>query len=150
MENNKKAENDEFRFECTACGQCCYGDDDAYIEVTQPESDEIRQYLNISAAEFNNRFLVRFTDGSMGIRILENGRCSLLDEDMRCRVYAVRPVQCRTYPFWPELVRNSRRWQQEARRCEGIGHGPLVPERYIDEQVTLCKLQQARLKKEQN
>jgi hypothetical protein len=69
---------------------------------------------------------------------------------MRCRVYAVRPLQCRTYPFWPELVQNSRSWQREARRCEGIGNGPLIPQPYIKEQVALCKLQQARLKEEQS
>jgi len=39
----------------------------------------------------------------------------------------VRPQQCRTYPFWPEIVETRGAWQEEARRCEGMGRGPVIP-----------------------
>jgi Fe-S-cluster containining protein len=48
-----------------------------------------------------------------------NGDCVFLGEGRRCRIYAVRPAQCRTYPFWPELE-TRQAWRDEARRCEGI------------------------------
>jgi hypothetical protein len=35
-------------------------------------------------------------------------------------------VQCRLYPFWPELVEYRDVWEHEARKCPGIGQGPLV------------------------
>jgi uncharacterized protein len=71
-----------------------------------------------------------------GIRIDADGRCSLLGRDMRCRVYAQRPRQCRTYPFWPEVVGSRAAWQREARRCEGIGRGvAAVPLAEIERQL---------------
>ena len=40
-----------------------------------------------------------------------------------CRVYDARPTQCRTYPFWKEVVRDSRSWNEEGRFCPGIDGG---------------------------
>jgi uncharacterized protein len=39
----------------------------------------------------------------------------------------VRPRQCRTYPWWPELVEKKRDWTEEAQRCEGMNRGTHVP-----------------------
>lgn len=30
------------------------------------------------------------------------------------------PMQCRTYPFWPEPLTSRHDWEAEALRCEGI------------------------------
>jgi hypothetical protein len=38
----------------------------------------------------------------------------------------VKPVQCRLYPFWPELVENRANWEAERTMCPGIGKGGLV------------------------
>lgn len=37
-----------------------------------------------------------------------------------CSIYSVRPAQCRTYPFWPEIVQSPHHWAAESARCEGI------------------------------
>ena len=55
------------------------------------------------------------------------GPCVFLTQDNRCRIYAVRPLQCRTYPFWPEVVESRAVWRGEARRCEGIDQGQVIP-----------------------
>ena len=31
------------------------------------------------------------------------------------------------YPLWPELLSSRRAWQAEAKRCEGIGRGTVIP-----------------------
>ena len=47
--------------------------------------------------------------------------CVFLDGKL-CSIYSVRPVQCATYPWWPELM-NSVAWQLEGREiCEGFDH----------------------------
>ena len=51
------------------------------------------------------------------------------------RVYPVRPLQCRTYPFWPEVLASRQAWQREARRCEGINRGRAVPAGRIRRQL---------------
>jgi len=126
------------KFECTGCGRCCFGDADSYIQVTEAEAEGIRAQLGVSRAWFRRRYLMRLEDGlGQGIRIDPDGRCSLLGSDMRCRVYAQRPRQCRTYPFWPEVVSTRAAWQREARRCEGIGRGTAVPLADIERRLRL-------------
>ena len=126
------------KFECTGCGRCCFGDADSYIQVSDAEAEDIRVQLGVSRAWFRRRYLIRLEDGlGQGVRIDPDGRCSLLGSDMRCRVYAQRPRQCRTYPFWPEVVTTRAAWQREARRCEGIGRGAAVPLADIERRLRL-------------
>lgn len=39
--------------------------------------------------------------------------CIFLGPDNKCAVHAVRPLQCATYPWWPELVADVEAWQRE-------------------------------------
>jgi Fe-S-cluster containining protein len=116
------------RFECTACGQCCRGRPGThYVAVTHAEQEAIRTQLGLSPDWFRRRYLERLDDGSHGVRLNADGRCPFLNSAGHCDVYAVRPQQCRTYPFWPELVDERRHWHGEKRRCEGIDRGAVVP-----------------------
>lgn len=55
--------------------------------------------------------------------------CPMLRDD-RCTIHEVKPRQCATYPFWPEIVESARSWQNEQRSCPGIGRGePWPPEK---------------------
>ena len=49
--------------------------------------------------------------------------CPLLGPE-GCTIQAVKPAQCRTYPFWPELLQSRGAWESEKGRCEGIDLGP--------------------------
>lgn len=120
----------KLRFECTGCGGCCTGRGNAsveyYVAITPAEQRDIQKYLGVSLAWFKRRYLMRFEDGEESLR-WEDDRCVFLDGEKRCRIYPVRPMQCRTYPFWPELVKSKFAWRAEARRCEGINRGEIVP-----------------------
>ena len=37
-----------------------------------------------------------------------------------CIIYEARPLQCRTFPFWPFLVESKELWKNEKYRCGGI------------------------------
>ena len=119
--------NSSLRFACTGCGACCTGGADHYVETSATERAAIRAFLKLSPAWFRRRYLVRVDADTTGIRLGRNGRCPFLGGDNRCRIYAVRPRQCRTYPWWPELVEKKRDWAEEARRCEGMNRGTVVP-----------------------
>lgn len=127
MTNSYKAP----RFKCTGCGKCCTGNPTThYIELTSGEAENIRRSLSIGRTWFIRRYLVSLTDESHGLRIERNRRCVFLDKKKGCRVYKVRPQQCRGYPFWPEILHSRSAWKKEARRCEGIGQGNLIPRKY--------------------
>jgi uncharacterized protein len=116
----------KLRFECTGCGGCCTGRGEHYIAVSRAEQRRIQDYLGISWRWFRRRYLTVDEDGKESLR-WEHDRCTFLDDDRRCRVYHTRPAQCREYPFWPEVVASVDSWRREARRCEGIGRGAVIP-----------------------
>jgi hypothetical protein len=119
-------EKNRIRFECTGCGVCCTGDASRYVEAGPQEQEAIRDYLQVSRAWFRRHYLTRVDDTTLGLR-MTRGRCLFLQENGRCRIYTVRPAQCRTYPWWPEVVQSKTSWQNEARRCEGINRGRVIP-----------------------
>ena len=113
------------RFACTGCGECCTGRGSYVIEISRAEQRRLQNFLGISWDWLRRRYVFRFDDETEGIRMHPNGDCVFLGADRRCRIYSVRPKQCRTYPFWPELV-SRKAWRVEAQRCEGIGRGPVI------------------------
>lgn len=122
-------------FECTGCGRCCFGGAEHYVHVSRAEAERIRRHLNVSSAWFNRRYLTKpDAGGGRGIA-LRDGRCVFLGADLRCTIYALRPVQCRTYPFWPEVLRSRSAWRAERGRCEGIDRGRTVEVQFIERQL---------------
>jgi Fe-S-cluster containining protein len=115
------------RFHCTGCGKCCLGSQEHYVEVSPEEAERIRNRLELSKPWFRKKYLVKVFEDKQGLRITEQGQCILLNEEGKCSVYEDRPMQCRTYPFWPEIVFHKKTWDAEAKKCEGINQGDVVP-----------------------
>jgi len=109
------------RFECRRCGRCCSGAPGT-IYVTSRETVDIAAYLRITPARLRDAYLYPFRD-SYSIRETDDGRCLFYGNG--CRIYAVRPQQCRSYPFWLGNLRSKRHWHTAMRACPGIGRGRL-------------------------
>ena len=120
-------EQTRLRFACTGCGACCHGGGDYHVYLNAREAEGIRRFLGVTKAWFRRRYLRRAPAGELILCQGNGDRCVFLAPDKRCRVYPVRPLQCRTYPFWPEVLRSRTAWRREARRCEGIDQGTVVP-----------------------
>lgn len=120
-------ETQALRFECTGCGRCCIGGGDYHVFLTDTEAEAIRLHLGLSRRWFRRRYLRRLPDGDQVAAMNADERCIFLGKDNRCRVYSARPAQCSSYPFWPEVLNSKTAWQREARRCEGINRGAVVP-----------------------
>jgi len=132
-------ERHKLRFSCTRCGRCCMTGGDYFVFLTKQEAGRIRNYLKLSRRWFRQRYLQRLESGELVAAVREDDCCVFLDADGQCRVYAVRPVQCRTYPFWPEVAGSALAWQREARRCEGINRGAVVPLDKIRLAIKACR-----------
>lgn len=126
------------RFHCTGCGKCCYGNPGShYIAASGVELEQIRQHLRLSRDWFLRHYTEALPQGNRGIRINDKGACPFL-LDGQCGIYRLRPSQCRSYPFWPEIVDSQKGWQAESQRCEGINWGEIVPLKRIEQQRTRC------------
>ena len=106
-------------FECTQCGHCCTGDP-GIVYVAPAELAPIAAALGLSTQETIRRYLLPWRDGHT-VCEEANGRCLFYDRG--CRVYTVRPTQCRTWPFWLSNLRSEERWAKTAKACPGIGRG---------------------------
>ncbi|MGH7175786.1 MAG: YkgJ family cysteine cluster protein [Tepidisphaeraceae bacterium] len=40
-----------------------------------------------------------------------------------CTIYPVRPLQCRTWPFWSGNLSSEENWKDASRGCPGMGVG---------------------------
>lgn len=114
------------RFECQpGCTKCC--DQQGFVYLTGGDLERIAQYLRMTAREFEKRFVYR-TKHLLRLRVPRERQCEFLGEG-GCSIHSVKPVQCRVFPFWPELVDSKeakREWKKTARWCPGIGKGDLV------------------------
>lgn len=121
------------RFECTGCGQCCTGAP-GYIWVDEQEIQEISTFLKLTIEEFSRRFLRRVKGKYSLLELPKSYDCIFL-KDKKCQIYSVRPMQCRTFPWWPRHLKTEKDWHAAAAHCEGIhAKAPLVPRETIEQQ----------------
>lgn len=124
-------------FECSGCGRCCAGPEEGYVWVNQSEVQAIAQFLGISTEQMRSQY-VRNVGRRMSLREGPSRDCIFLLPEPQpgtgrgCKVYPVRPRQCRTWPFWPGNIRNPDSWSEAADRCPGINRGPLHPAENIE------------------
>ena len=105
MKNGKLISKDGFNYKfnpdaCSECeGNCCIGES-GYIWVNPKEIKEISAFLKIDEELFKSRFLIKVGYRySIKERPYKNGYACIFFEN-GCKIYPVRPTQCRTFPFW--------------------------------------------------
>jgi len=112
------------RFSCQpGCVRCCCGAP-GDVFVTDDEIRAIAACLSIPRADFEAASVRHYSSGKTSLAEHSNCDCVLLN-GKGCSAYAVRPRQCRDYPFWPEVLADQATWLREARRCPGINSGNL-------------------------
>ncbi len=111
------------RFQCQpGCTNCCT--QQGFVYLTETDLLRIAEYVGLSAAEFEQRYVYR-TKRRLRLRVPRQSQCHFL-LDNGCSIHAVKPAQCRIFPYWPELVDDKREWKKAAAFCPGIGKGDLV------------------------
>ena len=109
------------RFGCRQCGRCCTGEP-GFVWVTDGEIARIAQEVGLPKIIFENQF-VRRVHGHKSLTEFPNGDCVLFNPETRgCRVYESRPVQCRTWPFWPQNIDLPNSWKKTAKFCKGCNN----------------------------
>ena len=111
-------------FECQQSGNCCSGAP-GYVWVTKAEIRSIARHLGCEDGWLAKTHLRR-----VGFRYSlterRNGDCIFLKREggcTRCTINAVKPRQCRTWPFWKDNLKSPETWNEAARKCPGINQG---------------------------
>lgn len=111
------------RFQCQpGCTKCC--DQKGFVYLTEEDVAHIAGFLGLEKEKFEKRYVYR-TKNTRRLRTPRDAQCHFLEAG-GCSIHEVKPLQCRTFPFWPELIESRKEWHKTAGWCPGIGKGELV------------------------
>lgn len=123
------------RFECQGSGKCCTSHGEyGYVFLTLEDRRRMAKELKLSTSAFTKKYC----DCTQGVWHLKedpkNPDCMFL-KNKRCSIYEGRPTQCRTWPFWPEVM-NAKSWATDVKAfCPGVGKGALISREKIEKQL---------------
>lgn len=132
---------DGLRFSCTCSGNCCTGGP-GYVWLSEEELGRLAEHLQITVEQARMRHCRTMgTQLSLKERRTAQGNydCVFLKEEKIpvpapdgsvrtetrrvCGIYPVRPLQCRTWPFWTGNLASQAGWDRASRRCPGMDRG---------------------------
>ncbi len=84
-------------FKCLDCGACCR--QEGYVRLKKNEPDIIAAFLGMGVLQFIDTCTVLTKDRqALSLKEKENNECLFLTLE-GCRINAVKPLQCREFPF---------------------------------------------------
>ena len=150
-------------FSCTMCGNCCSGSPGS-VRFTESEAESMAAKLDVSTTYFYDKYARREVEGEFswlelkevptpavehpdGLTIQSGLDCIFLDREAIpgkavCSLYDARPLQCRSWPFWSEIVESEDDWikaSQGAEGCPGLGKGVKYSVDEIQESVRVTE-----------
>jgi uncharacterized protein len=116
-------------FECVGCGGCCAGPAEGYVWVTAREVAAIAAHLGLDEQATRARHVRQVGRRQSLKEAPVTCDCEFLRQGgagrRTCAIYSVRPVQCRTWPFWASNLDSPDDWAEAAVRCPGINRGSI-------------------------
>ncbi len=126
------------RFTCTRCGHCCTGEP-GFVWVDDADLAALAEHLG-ETIEAVRGLYTKGTPRGRTLREKANGDCVFYDKQAGCTVYAARPPQCRTWPFWESNIASPEAWQKTCEVCPGAGRGELIPVEEITRRLKVIRL----------
>jgi Fe-S-cluster containining protein len=111
------------RFQCqSGCVRCC--EQKGFVYVTREDIVRLAEHVGLTQAEFKRRYLC----GSaplLRFRKQRHKQCPFLLAN-GCSVHSIKPLQCSSFPYWPELLASVYERREAAKYCPGMNRGPVV------------------------
>jgi Fe-S-cluster containining protein len=117
---------DGMYFLCVKCGRCC-GGAPGTVRFSRTERSAMSRALTLSETEFDLLYTWR-KYGVLSLREKPNYDCVFLNTEHdggKCGIYESRPAQCRSFPFWPDVMESRSSWDYFALSCPGMNNGVL-------------------------
>ncbi|MBX2995049.1 MAG: YkgJ family cysteine cluster protein [Bdellovibrionaceae bacterium] len=115
--------NDGIQFQCQGSGKCCTSHGEfGFVFLTREDRQRMAQHLGLSTSAFTKKYCDKMGPAFHLKEDPKNPDCMFL-KNKGCSIYEARPVQCRTWPFWPEVM-NAKAWKKEVVDfCPGVNKG---------------------------
>ena len=117
------------RFECMRCSRCCRFTP-GYVFLSKRDLKKIAHRLKLSLDKVTDQYcrIVSITGfRRLSLKEKDNLDC-IFWTNGKCTIYAARPLQCQSYPFWESNLISQETWDAVALSCPGIGKGPVHSE----------------------
>lgn len=113
------AEIQNIGFSCLACGECCRGEDNSVLvfphEIRCIQHATGLSWQEVAAPPEEGEWDREGYFHTLEWRLAKAGDACRFYQEGRCAIYSVRPMLCRTYPFYLEGE------ELMASECQGLG-----------------------------
>lgn len=124
LSDNRKWYREGLSFECTQCGNCCSGPP-GYVWVTPKDVEDIARFIGKTDGKLGKEHIRRVAFRTSLVE-KPGGDCVFLKREggkALCSIYPVRPLQCRTWPFWDHNLKTKSAWDDASKNCPGMNRG---------------------------
>ena len=130
--NQKEWWRDGVRFQCQGSGKCCTSHGEfGFVFMNLEDRQRMAKSLKIRTSEFTKKYCQK-TGGVYHLIETPGKPDCLFLKGKSCSVYEGRPTQCRTWPFWPEVM-NAKSWKKDVVEfCPGVGKGNVITGKEIE------------------
>ncbi|MDR2945176.1 MAG: YkgJ family cysteine cluster protein [Candidatus Adiutrix sp.] len=105
-------------FNCTMCGDCCYGR--GGVRLTEAEAAEAADYLRLSLADLKRLYLGG-GEPPWEARVDLEGYCMFRHPGgAGCIIHPVKPAICRLWPFLPGPLKDESAFNDAKAACPGL------------------------------
>ena len=114
------------RFSCERCSSCCRHES-GFVYLSENDLSRLAQEFRMEYTAFIQTWCrwVPFERGTERLSLREKSNFDCVFWNAGCTVYNARPLQCRAFPFWDNIVCSSEAWETAGRGCPGINNGEL-------------------------
>jgi uncharacterized protein len=142
---------DGLQFTCSQCGNCCSGPP-GYVWITEEEIAKLAQFLKISRKKLLEKYCRKIGSqfslkesrhpqhGGYDCVFVKEIPAERSDASQQvtharriCSIYSVRPLQCRTWPFWEGNLASPKAWALAAKKCHGMNRGKTFDRKKIEQ-----------------
>ena len=123
------------RFQCQGSGKCCTSHGEyGFVYLTLQDRQRMAKLLKLSTQAFTKKYCHK-TEGVWHLIERKDQPDCMFLKNKACTVYEARPMQCRTWPFWPEVM-DAKKWAQDVLKfCPGVGKGPVISGEEIEKSL---------------
>jgi Fe-S-cluster containining protein len=120
------------QFSCKRCSSCCRLES-GFVYLSENDLSRLANELKMEYTPFITTWCrwVSFDRESERLALKEKSNFDCIFWNQQCTVYRARPLQCRTFPFWDNVVCSPSAWETAASGCPGLNNG----ERHTGEEI---------------
>jgi Fe-S-cluster containining protein len=121
---------DGLKFSCKRCSSCCRHES-GFVYLSENDLARLANEFGMDYTAFVKTWCrwVPFTKSGAQDRerlsLKEKSNFDCIFWNTVCTVYHVRPLQCRTFPFWDYVICSPKAWKTAGEGCAGIDNGEL-------------------------